>query len=53
MATDAKLQATATPRGATPVVSAPAHIAAPAAELVRAGRKSAGLWQDAWRTVAA
>src|SRR4051812_43007816 len=50
MAIDAKLQATATagPRGAT-AVPAPSRLAPPEGELVRAGRKSTGLWRDAGR----
>src|SRR4051812_2068783 len=49
MAIDAKLQATPAPRGAAAVVPAPPRLASLDGELVRAGRRSAGLWQDAAR----
>ena len=49
MAIDAKLQASPAARGATAAAPAPPRLASPDAELVRAGRRSAGLWQDAGR----
>jgi peptide/nickel transport system permease protein len=49
MAIDAKLQATPAPRGATAAAPAALRLASPDAELVRASRRSTGLWQDAAR----